>query len=67
MSEAGAAEAGMKFLSDGAAADIGPSLQHKRLESGLGKIEGGDQAVVSCAENDDVASFRHVRKLILRG
>jgi len=60
MSESGAAEAGMKFLGDGAAADDGPAFQYQRLESGLGEIERGDEAVVSCAEDDDVASFRHV-------
>ncbi len=65
VSEAGAAETGMKFFGDGAAADNGPSFQYQRLESGFGKVEGGDQPVVSCAEDNDVASFRHGNRSFL--
>jgi hypothetical protein len=60
VSEPGAAEARMKFFGDGAAADNGPSFEYQGLESGLGEIERGDQAVVSCAEDDDVVSLWHV-------
>jgi hypothetical protein len=50
----------MKFFGDGAAADNGPSFQHQGFESGLGEVERGDQAVVPCAEYDDVVSLWHV-------
>jgi hypothetical protein len=49
----------MEFFSDGAAADSWPTLQDERLKSGLGKIERGDQPVVSGTENHDVARLRH--------
>ena len=35
------------------------AFEHERLESGLGQIEGGDQAVVTAADDDDVALFSH--------
>jgi hypothetical protein len=57
MGEPGAAEARMKFFGDGAAADNWPSFQHQGLESGFREVEGGDQPVVPCSEDDDVATF----------
>ncbi len=55
MGECGAAEAGMEFIGDCGAADLWPALEHERLESGLGQVERGDQAVMAAAEDDDVA------------
>ena len=51
----GAAEAGMKFIGDGGAADLGAALEDERFESGFGEIERGDQPVVAAADDDDVA------------
>src|SRR5208283_2816288 len=53
------AKAGMKFLRNRAAADYRPAFEHEGLESSFGEIEGGDQPVVSCAEDNDVALFGH--------
>src|SRR5271165_6631523 len=49
----------MKFLRNRAAADHRPAFQHERLESSFGEIEGGDQPVVPCTEDGDVALFGH--------
>src|SRR5208337_5532420 len=54
-----AAKTGMEFLRNGAAADYRPAFEHEGLESSFGEIEGGDQPVVSCAEDNDVALFGH--------
>ena len=48
------AEAGRELLGDAGAADERTSLQHQRLEAGLGQVEGGDQAVVAAADDDGV-------------
>ena len=56
----GAAEAGMEFFRDGCTAGLRAALQHQRLVSGLGQIEGGDQSVMAAANDDDVALPRHV-------
>ena len=45
----------MKFLGDRRAAGLRAAFEHQRLESGFGQIEGGDQAVVAAADDDDVA------------
>ena len=37
------------------------AFEHERLESGFGQIEGGDQAVVPAADNDDIALPRHAQ------
>ena len=42
MGERRAAEAGMKFLGDGRAADLRAAFEHQRLKSGFGQVEGGD-------------------------
>ena len=64
--ERGAAEAGMKFVGDSSAADLGAAFEDERLESGFGEVEGGDQAVVAAADDDDVACvgfvLGHVRR-----
>ena len=60
----GAAEAGMKFVGDGGAADLRPALEDERLESGFGEIEGGDQAVVAAADDDDVAPVGFVSSMV---
>ena len=55
VSERGAAEAGMKFIGDGCAADLGAAFEDERLESRFGEVERGDQAIVAAADDDDVA------------
>src|SRR5581483_11141807 len=55
--EGGAAESGMKLFSDGRASGLGAALQHQRLKPGLGEIEGGDEAVVTATDDDDIASL----------
>ena len=45
----------MKFVGDRRAADLRAAFEHQRLESCLGQIERGDQAVVAAADDDDVA------------
>src|SRR5262249_56120983 len=54
-----AAEAGMKFFGDGGAAGLGAALEDEWLESGFGEVEGGDQAVVTATDDDDVALVGH--------
>ena len=49
----------MEFFGNGAAANNWSAFENERLESSLGKIERGDQPVVSGAEDDDVARLRH--------
>ena len=53
--ERGTAEAGMEFFGDGRATGLGAALQHQRLVSGLGQVEGGDQPVMAAADDDDIA------------
>jgi len=55
----GTAEAGMKFIGDGGAADLRPALEGERLESGFGEVEGGYQPVVAAADDEDVAGCAH--------
>src|SRR6267378_2747229 len=45
MRESGCAETGMKFLSDGAAANHFATLEDERLEAALGEIKSGDESV----------------------
>ena len=45
----------MKFFGDGRAAGLRAALEHQRLESGFGQVEGGDQPVVAAADDDDIA------------
>ena len=59
ISERGAFEARMKIIGDGRATNDGAALDDQRLIAGFGEIERGDQAVVACAENYDVASGGH--------
>ncbi len=49
----------MKFFGDGRAADLRAAFEHQRLETGFGQIEGGDETVVSAADDDDIACLSH--------
>ena len=53
-------ESWVKFFGDGRATDLVPAFEHERPESGLGQRESRDQAVVPAADDDNVASARHV-------
>ena len=53
----------MEFLGDGDAADDGTALEDDGLESRLGEIEGGDQAVVPGANDYDIAFRGHTFSL----
>ena len=48
----------MKLFGDRAAAGDLAALEHKRFQSGLSQIAGGDQAVMTATHNDDVV-FSH--------
>ena len=54
-----AAEARMKLLGDRCPSSLRAPFQHQRLESSLGKIEGGNEAVVAATDDDDVALLAH--------
>ena len=51
------AEARMKFLGDGRAADDAAPLQHRHLQAGHRQIGGADEAVVPAADDDGVIHF----------
>ena len=57
--ESGGAEAGMEFFGDGAATDEFAALENKGLESTFGEIEGGDERVVTTADEDYTLSDGH--------
>jgi len=57
--ESGSFEAGMKFLSDGAAADHFATFEDKRFEATLGKIKSGDEGVVTATDENNALSERH--------
>ena len=59
VSERGTAEAGMKFFGDGGAADDRAAFENERLVALLREVEGGDEGVVSAADDDDVARSGH--------
>ena len=48
----------MEFFGDGCSADLRSAFEHQRLEARLRQIEGGDQSVVTAADDDDVALSR---------
>ncbi len=48
------AEAGMKLLGDRRPADLRAALEHRHFEAGHCEIGGGDEAVVTAADDDDV-------------
>ncbi len=50
----GIAEAGVEFLGDRRAADLRPAFEHRDFEAGHREIGGGDEAVVTAADDDDV-------------
>ena len=49
----------MKVFGDGRTTHLGAAFENKRFESGLGEIEGGDEAVVPATDDDYIA--RRVR------
>ncbi len=49
------AEAGIELFGDGGAARLRSALEHQRLVSGPGQVEGGNQPIMSAADDDDVA------------
>ena len=51
----GALESGMKFFGDGGAADDIAAFEDERLVSLFREIKGGDERVVTAAENYDIA------------
>ncbi len=57
--ERGGAEARMKFLGDGAAADEFAAFEDQRLEATFGEVEGGDEGVVTAADEDYALSDGH--------
>ncbi len=57
--ERGATKARMKFFGDGRTAHQSPAFEHERLEARFGEIEGGDQTVVSAADNNYIARLGH--------
>src|SRR5208283_3687608 len=64
--ERGATKAGMEFVGDSGATHLGAALQHERLESRFGEVEGGDEAVVPAADDEDVAFSGCVHRMKVR-
>src|SRR5436190_15899071 len=50
----------MKFFRDRRTTHLRTPLEHERLESGFSEIEGGNEAVVSSADDDYIASLGHL-------
>jgi len=57
--ESGGAEAGMKFLGDGATADHFAAFEDEGLEATLGEIKSGDKSVVTAADKNHALSDGH--------
>src|SRR5258706_1328109 len=57
--ERGGAEAGMEFFGDGAAADEFAALENEGLEAAFGEVEGGDERVVTAADDYYALSDGH--------
>src|SRR5262245_40216288 len=57
--ESGTPKPRMELFGDGRAANLGSPFEHQGLEPGLGQVKGCYQTVVSAADDDEVASFRH--------
>src|SRR6266853_2014150 len=57
--ESRGAEAGMKFLGDGSAADHFAAFEDERLEATLGEIKSGDESVVTAADKNHALSDGH--------
>jgi len=55
----GGPKAGMKFLGDGAAAEIFAAFEDGGLEAAFGKIESGDERVVTAADENNFLSEGH--------
>jgi hypothetical protein len=49
----------MKFFGDGPASDEFATLEDQRLEAALGEVEGGDESVVTAADEDYALSDGH--------
>jgi hypothetical protein len=45
----------MELFGNRRAAHLRTAFEHERFKSGFGKIEGGDQTVVSAANDDHIA------------
>src|ERR1700687_3161602 len=54
--ESGGAEAGMKFIGDGAAADHFAAFEDEGLEAAFGEIESGNESVVTAADKSHALS-----------
>ena len=61
----GIAEVGVEFLGDRRAADLSPALKHGDFEAGGGEIGRRDKAIVTPADDDDVA-HRYLAPGLLR-
>jgi len=59
MGKRGGFEAGMKFLSDGAATNHFTAFEDERLEAALGEIKSGDESIVAAADENYALSERH--------
>jgi hypothetical protein len=57
--KSGGAEAGMKFLGDGAAADHFTAFKNERLETAFCEIERGDEGIVAAADESYALSDGH--------
>src|SRR5437899_279591 len=57
--ERGSAKARMKFLGNGAAAEVFPAFENGGLEAALGKIESGNERIVTAADENNFLSEGH--------
>ena len=57
----------MKLFRDRAAANHFAAFQNDRLKAALGQVEGGDQSVVTAANEDYFLSERHGQFLASAG
>src|SRR5437763_11363017 len=61
VSQGRAAKSRMEFICNRGPANLRAAFEHEWFESSLGQIKGGDQPVVTAADDDDIplASARH--------
>ena len=57
--EGGGSKAGMKFFGDGAAAYEFAALEDQRPEAAFGEVEGGDERIVTTADEDYTLTDGH--------
>src|SRR6266849_3454850 len=57
--EGGSSKAGMEFFGDGAAADKFAALEDQRPEATFGEVEGGDERIVTTADEDYTLTDGH--------